>query len=248
MITTKTATVSLASFTFDSLQSIQFTSNDANKLEAACTAYANAARINREKNTPETAQALEDAKNACEGVVRLFNIKQELSAYYNAPTFDAFFRLGLITQKTVKFGVLCASLSTTVKKPCVTSWLASCARSGVEIEHRAAYVAAVERFIGLLQTNVNAQICNEGKAPSKKDLADSLTAVVQACGLVNGENKPLIMPANAALAIAHTCLRVDKRDVRGLKPVSTKDVESQLFDAVGGQLLRLEYHTNGIRE
>ena len=35
----KTITVSITSFTFDSLQSSTFASIDANRLEAACTAY-----------------------------------------------------------------------------------------------------------------------------------------------------------------------------------------------------------------
>lgn len=245
MNTQKTVSVSIASFTFSSLISNQFASIDANKLEAACVSYSNAARAYRQESTPEKEAALQDAKATCEGVVRLYNIKQELSAYYNAPDFTTFFRSGLIPQKGIKFGALCASVTSTVKKPCITSWLLAYARSGVEIEHKAAYVAAVERFTDLLQSNVNAQVCGEGKAPTKKELADGLTAVAQACGLVQSDGKPLNMTMNAALCIAHSVLRSDRRDIRGLKPVNIKAVEEQLFDAVAGQLLKVDYHVNG---
>lgn len=244
MSTTKTVNVSISSFSFSSLQSSMFTAIDSNAIDMACTAFSNAARENAEKHTPETLQNMQDAKAACEGIVRLYNVKRELSAYYSAVDFDTFFRLALIPQKGVKFGTLTASVTSTVKKPSVTAWLSACARSGVEVAHKAAYTAAVERFTALLQDNINAQICSVGKAPSKKELADALTDVSAACGLTTADNKPVIMPAQAALAIAHTTCKTDRRDIRGIKPLTAKAVEEQIFDAFAGQLLHIDYHVN----
>ena len=243
----KTVNVNISSFTFDSLASSTFASIDANYLEAACAAYSNAARAYRQNSTPDTEQMLEDAKASCEGVVRLYNIKQELNTYYNAPKFDAFFRLGLIPQKSVKFGTLTASVSSSIKKPSITTWMNACTRSGVEIEHKSAYNSAIERFVALLQSNIEAQVCSIGKVPTKKELTDALTNVAQACGLVTSEGKPLMMTQNAALAIAHSVCRADRRDIRGLKPVTVKSVEELLFDAVGGQLLKVDYHINSAK-
>ena len=244
MTTNKTVSVSISSFTFASLQSNMFAAVDANAIEMACTAFSKAARENAEKHTPDTLQNMQDAKAACEGIVRLYNIKQELIAYYSAVDFNSFFRLALIPQKGVKCGALTASVTSTVKKPSVTAWLSACTRSGVEVSHKTAYTSAVERFTNLLQSNVNAQVCNEGKAPSKKELADALTDVSTACGLTTADDKPVIMPAQAALAIAHTICKTDRRDIRGLKPVTVKAVEEQIFDAFAGQLLHIDYHVN----
>lgn len=244
MTITKTVNISVSNFTFASLQSDMFAAIDANSVETACTAFSTAARENAEKHAPDTLQNMQDARAACEGIVRLYNIKQELAAYYSAVDFNSFFRLALIPQKGVKCGALTASVTSTVKKPSVTAWLSACARSGVEVSHRAAYTSAVERFTDLLQSNVNAQVCNEGKAPSKKELADALTDISVACGLTMADNKPVIMPAQAALAIAHTTCKTDRRDIRGLKPVTVKAVEEQIFDAFTGQLLHIDYHVN----
>ena len=248
MTTNKTVNVSISSFTFASLTSSMFAAIDANAIETACAAFSSAARENAEKHTPDTLQNMQDAKAACEGIVRLYNIRQELLAYYSAPTFNSFFRLALIPQKGVKCGALTASIKATAKKPCVSTWLAVYERSGVEIAHKVAYNAARDTFIALLQQNVNAQVCNEGKAPTKKELADGLTAVVAACDVQTAESKPLIMPVNAALAIAHTTLKTDRRDIRGLKPIAAKAVEEQIYDAVAGQLLRIDYHVNAKKE
>ena len=247
MSNVKTSNVSISSFTFDSLTSATFASIDANRLEAACAAYSDAARARRQNPTVDTEQALQNAQASCEGVVRLYNIKQELGAYYNAPTFEAFFRLGLIPQKSVKFGTLCASVSSSTKKPNITTWMNVCNRSGVEVEHKSAYNSAVERFVTLLQSNVEAQVCNVGKVPTKKELTDALTAIAQGCGLVTSEGKPLMMTQNAALAIAHSVLRADRHDIRGLKTISVKIVEDLLFDAVAGQLLKVDYHINSAK-
>ena len=160
--------------------------------------------------------------------------------YYTAPNFDAFFHLGLIPQKKVKCGILHVAVNSTVKKPSVTAWLNAYMRSGIEVPHKAAYQIALQRFVTLLQDNVNARICGIGKAPTKKELAEGLTAIARACDLTLPQGDPLIMSANAALAIAYTMCRIDPRDIRGLKEATAKDIEEQVIDAIAEQLLRIK--------
>lgn len=236
----KSASVSTASFGFDSLLVAPLASVDANALEAACVYYYAVAREHAQLRTPQTAQRLEDAKKKVKWVCRLYNIRQELEVYYTAPNFDAFFHLGLIPQKKVKCGILHVAVNSAVKKPSVTAWLNAYMRSGIEVPHKAAYQIALQRFVTLLQDNVNARICGIGKAPTKKELADGLTAIARACDLTLPRGEPLVMPANAALAIAYTMCRIDPRDIRGLKVATAKEVEEQVTDAIAEQLLRIK--------